>query len=332
MAYDIEVKPAPKQSWFTPAESNAYYKTRYSRSKVAVHWWGGGEKADQHDNIVNYFLKQGAQGIKSVNFVVSDRKITQMVDPANVAWATQNGNPESVSIEFQPTLSDEGYKRGGWLIATLEKKFGKMQILPHKHWFATACPGTIDLNRLRREADAASGGSIPPTPKPNPVPTPTPPVTGQKTVHLPKHVRTWAAYKVGSGYRPNTSDQVGTLLPSQFGGLTYNIVEDRGNVVVIDTQSYGRVAIWVKDTDAVRNTAASPGQPSTGKGGTATVKSECYVRTAPTTTAPLGGSQVLYPGNTFQYSEKVAGQSVGGNNIWYHSTRGNYVWSGNVTG
>lgn len=67
-------------------------------------------------------------------------------------------------------------------------------------------------------------------------------------------------------------------------------------------------------------------------GGTAKVIREAYVRVAPNLGAALGGSRVLYPGETFQYSEKVAGQSVGGNNIWYHSTRGNFVWSGNVTG
>lgn len=71
------------------------------------------------------------------------------------------------------------------------------------------------------------------------------------TVTLPAHVATWAAYSVGSAYRKGTSDQVGTLLPSAFGGLTYPIVQNLGNVVVIDTQSFGRVAIWVKDTDAV---------------------------------------------------------------------------------
>jgi N-acetylmuramoyl-L-alanine amidase len=253
--YPIEVKLAPKNSWFTPNESNAYYKTRYSRSKVAVHWWGGGEGADQHDNIVNYFLRQGAAGVKSVNYVVSDIKITCMVDAANVAWATQNGNPESVSIEFQPTLSDEGYKRGGFLIATLEKKFGKMELFGHKHWFATACPGTIDIGRLRREADAASGGTLPSTPVPAPIPTPQP-SPAKQTVHLPATVKTWRAYKVGSAYRKDTSDQVGTLLPSKFGGLTYSVVENRGNVVVIDTESFGRVAIWVKDTEAQINTGA----------------------------------------------------------------------------
>lgn len=98
-------------------------------------------------------MAQGAKGIKSVNYVVSDIKITKMVEPENVAFCSQSGNPVTVSIEFQPTLTDEGYKRGGWLISELEKKYGKLQLYKHSFWFPTACPGTIDINRLRAEAN-----------------------------------------------------------------------------------------------------------------------------------------------------------------------------------
>lgn len=160
MSYPIESRPASKNSWFTPAESNAYYKTRYAREGITVHWWGGGESAGQHDNIVNYFAAQGTQGKKSVNFVVSDNKITQMVDADNVAWCSQAGNPTTISIEFQPTLSAEGYKRGGWLINELEKRYGRtLSLYPHSHWAATSCPGSIDINRLRAEANNFKKGS-----------------------------------------------------------------------------------------------------------------------------------------------------------------------------
>src|SRR5215813_8776799 len=107
MFYSIETKIAPKQSWFTPTEAKNYYG-RYAREGATIHWWGGGESANQHDNIVDYFIEQGRQAIKSVNYVVSDIKITKMVEPDNVAWASQSGNPTTVSIEFQPTLSAEG--------------------------------------------------------------------------------------------------------------------------------------------------------------------------------------------------------------------------------
>ena len=160
MAYPIETKLCSKNGYFTPAESNNYYATRYSREGVTVHWWGDGTGANNHDNIVNYFLAQSAAGVKSVNYVVSDIKITKMVEPDNVAWTSQAGNPTTVSIEFQPTLSAEGYKRGGWLISELEKKYGRtLSLYPHKHWASTTCPGTIDINCLRAEANNFKQGA-----------------------------------------------------------------------------------------------------------------------------------------------------------------------------
>jgi len=74
-------------------------------------------------------------------------------------------------------------------------------------------------------------------------------------------------------------------------------------------------------------------QPVPSGSGTAKAIRQAYVRTSPSTSAPLGGSQILQPGDTFTYKGKVAGQLVSQNgvstNIWYNSTRGNYVWSGN---
>lgn len=154
----METKICSKNGWFTPAEAKNYYG-RYSREGITVHWWGNNEPASAHDSIVNYFLAQAQQGIKSVNYVVSDLKITKMVEPDNVAWASQNGNPTTISIEFQPTLSDQGYRNGGQLIAQLEKQYGrKLTLYPHSHWFSTSCPGTINIARLRAEAD--KGGTV----------------------------------------------------------------------------------------------------------------------------------------------------------------------------
>jgi polyhydroxyalkanoate synthesis regulator phasin len=157
MGYPIEIKLAPKQGWFTPAESNAFYATKYDRLGVTIHWWGDGTGASNHDNIVNYMNNQAAQEVKSVNYVVSDAKITMCVSPENVAWCSgPKGNPVTVSIECQPTLGDEGYRRLGWLIAELERKFGRsLAIYGHRDWAATACPGSLDLTRIRWEANNA---------------------------------------------------------------------------------------------------------------------------------------------------------------------------------
>jgi hypothetical protein len=78
------------------------------------------------------------------------------------------------------------------------------------------------------------------------------PVAAPQTVTLPKGVSTWAAYRVGSLLRKGTSDQVGTLLPSVYGPLVYDIISWVGNYAVnIKTADFGEVTIWVRDTPAV---------------------------------------------------------------------------------
>lgn len=84
-----------------------------------------------------------------------------------------------------------------------------------------------------------------------PVVAPAPP-PARSTVFLPSSVRTWAAYRVGSGLRKGTSDQIATLTPYAYPpGLTYKIEAWVGDyAVVITTQMFGRVTIWVKGTEA----------------------------------------------------------------------------------
>lgn len=85
-------------------------------------------------------------------------------------------------------------------------------------------------------------------------PTPPAPAPARSTVILPASAQTWRLYRVGSGLRPDTSDQIAVLAPHQFGGLTYKIEAWVGDyAVVIQTQMFGRGVIWVKGTEAVIN-------------------------------------------------------------------------------
>lgn len=162
--YNIESKPAAKAVWFTPSEARSYYG-KYARDGITIHWWGDNTGANNHDNIVNYFLRR-TDG--SVNYVLSDNKITMMVDPDNVAWTSQSGNATTISIEHQPTLSAEGYKKSGWLVWQLEQRYGKtLKLYPHNYWWSTQCPGTLSLDRIRQEADKWKRGEYN-TPAPTP--------------------------------------------------------------------------------------------------------------------------------------------------------------------
>lgn len=168
--YTIETKLASKKGWHTPAEARAYYG-KYARNGITVHWWNSPSavKDSDHDNIVNYIRGKASAGTGSVNYVLSNKKITLLVQPENVAWASQAGNPTTISVEFSPHLNAEGYKKAGWLIYQLEKRFGKkLALYKHSQWFKTACPGTLDLNRMRREADKWRAGGYNPKPVPKP--------------------------------------------------------------------------------------------------------------------------------------------------------------------
>jgi hypothetical protein len=97
-----------------------------------------------------------------------------------------------------------------------------------------------------------------------PVSTPaqTPVVPSGDHVFLPASISSWAIYTVGSQLRKGTADQVGTLSPARFGGLTYKIQSWIGNyAVVINTQDFGQVALWVKDTVA-QFTSSAPAAPA----------------------------------------------------------------------
>jgi hypothetical protein len=182
-SYGVEIKLASKNGWFTPAEARAYYG-RYDRSGYCVHWWGDGTGASNHDNIVNYMNNQAAAGNKSVNYVLSDNKMTLCVSPDNVAWCQESGNATEISVETQPTLGDEGYKKHGWLKDQLDQREGrKLVIHGHNFWFGTTCPGTISLDRIAQEADKWSRGVYDHPAVPAPVPaTPPPPPSPQLIV------------------------------------------------------------------------------------------------------------------------------------------------------
>lgn len=166
MSYKIEIKAASKNGWQTPAEAKKYYG-RYSRDGITAHWWNDPKliKDSDHNNIVKYVQNQAQAGNMSINYVLSNTKITQLVAPENVAWHATSGNPTTIGIEFSPHLNAEGYKKAGWLIWQLEKRFNKkLAIYPHKYWNQTACPGTISLTRLRDEANKWARGDYNPKP------------------------------------------------------------------------------------------------------------------------------------------------------------------------
>lgn len=87
------------------------------------------------------------------------------------------------------------------------------------------------------------------TPGVAPIPTPSP-VAQPHTIYLPPTTGPWHLYNVGGPYSP--AHAKGVLVPSQFGGLTYPIVNARGNgIYTINSHDFGTGDLWTKGSDVV---------------------------------------------------------------------------------
>lgn len=84
------------------------------------------------------------------------------------------------------------------------------------------------------------------TPKPTPAPKP----ATSHTIYLPPTTGPWHLYNDNGPYIPAKAK--GILMPSEYGGLSYKIVADKGNgVYVINSQMFGQGALWTKGSKVV---------------------------------------------------------------------------------
>ena len=80
-------------------------------------------------------------------------------------------------------------------------------------------------------------------------------------------MQSWAVYNVNGPYTKEY--KIGDLLPAQFGGLSYRILEEKGgDVYIIQTEAYGRCAIWApRDPDSSITTSPEYSNGDTSGGG-----------------------------------------------------------------
>lgn len=96
----------------------------------------------------------------SAHYAVGNGEIHQYVKESNTAWhaGNQTANRKSIGIEHQgsPTMpiTDAVYNTSADLIADICRRYGKrFPLRRHSEFVATACPGTLDLNKLNRLVD-----------------------------------------------------------------------------------------------------------------------------------------------------------------------------------
>lgn len=145
-----QVDPDHRSSWFSPEQCKQYYGKPYKPIELHIHWWDDPSKKPSHDGVVAYIKKKTGG---SVNYVVSAGKVTCMVAEENCALTTQSGNPYGIKLECSPYGTDEDYRTIGQLVADIQRRRGRLPLVPHKRYYNTSCPGTLNLARIQAEAD-----------------------------------------------------------------------------------------------------------------------------------------------------------------------------------
>lgn len=138
---------------YTPAaQTRSVWGVDRQIKHIAIHWWGDPNQNPTFEGVIATLCNPARQA--SANFVATgtDRRVACIVGPADNSWATNSDNPYSISIECDPRCRPEDYDVVGELIAELRATYGDLQLVPHKQFIATTCPGNYDLNRLNQVA------------------------------------------------------------------------------------------------------------------------------------------------------------------------------------
>jgi hypothetical protein len=285
-SYPIEIKLASSAGYFAPAQARSYYG-KYSRDGVTYHWWNSpnaiGGDAAAHDSIVNYLNGRAAAGqAPTVNYVLSEPKLTLCISPDNVAWTSSNGNPTTIGVECTPHFTDSFYKKAGWLHDQLEQRYNKtLAIYVHFEWQAGTQCSPIVKSRIRAEADSWKRERTAPVPPPVVV---VPPANTTVTLQISditnkkvKLIRdsslwdlsftTWAGAKSLKTLSAGTIIEVSALAKHPLGGSyylsEYSYSRGVGNGVnVKDCEDYVDVVAPPKDTSVIQPPADAPIPPA----------------------------------------------------------------------
>ena len=139
----------------------AYYGVPYNPVEAHLHWWGLPGQAGTHDGNVNYI--KNTKDL-SVNFVLSENRITLMVPINKIALTTGRRNPYAWKVENDPTLSEQQYKTMGYLVYIVEKLNPVLVNEPlrlHKEFSSTSC-SEIRKDKVRDYAEKFRTGALDP--------------------------------------------------------------------------------------------------------------------------------------------------------------------------
>lgn len=293
----------------------------FAINEFLIHWMAGTLAATDS-------TFQNRSRNTSAHYGVENTTIHQYVDVHNTAYHAGNWpvNQGSIGIEHsaQPgrDATNETYETSATLMAELIKQgIAKNAYRRHGQVVATQCCGTVDVARLaNRVNEILKGVAGAPIVIANPEPRPFSRLTTVTVdvLNVRKEPNSKAALSGSKQVKKGqTFTVVGTVKGEEVRGNSTWLKSDKGNY------------LWSGGTDypVTPAVAQAPAKPKI-----ATVTGTANVRSQPRVYAALAGSKQLQKGQTFEYTAIVYGDYVNGNNKWYHSAKGNYVWSGNVKG
>ena len=136
---------------------------RTTIDRVVIHWFGAGTLEGAYQT----FQKPNGT---SAHYAVSDTTVWQFVAEDKVAYHAGNYamNQRSIGIEHDANpnkpLSELSYQTSAQMLADICMRYAipldRQHILEHREIKATACPGTIDLNKLITLAKTIQGGTM----------------------------------------------------------------------------------------------------------------------------------------------------------------------------
>lgn len=143
-------------------------------SGVTVHWWGDPAQNPTAEGVVSWLCNPRSQ--VSAHYVVTgtNRRVWCIVNDKDTAWHSGDwtGNQTTLGLELDPRCRPEDYDTAAELIADIWRYYGKLPLIPHKQWKATACPGNYNVAHLYALAEQKLNPK--PTPPPAPVVLPVP--------------------------------------------------------------------------------------------------------------------------------------------------------------
>lgn len=224
---------------------------------IVVHGTGALRGTDTALDNATYF-SNGNRGA-SAHYFVDSKEIYQSVEDFNGAWHVGDGanayginNQNSLGVEMCCTDFDyaaETVRNTIDLVNYLQAKYNVPNERVVRHYDASrkSCPAYFAPNNWGKWSEfkkAVAGVSTIPTPEDKPIVN-----SKDKYLNLLPHMSKWNVYPMNK--KPVIGNECGSLSPKTYGGLSYKIIEDRGDVKVINTGYYGTVQIYApRDNDS----------------------------------------------------------------------------------